>query len=170
MLSCPTLFNPFDDSPPGSSVHGILQARILEWIAILFFRGSSQPRDGTCVSCIASRFFTIWAIREAQMLYTSPLSDSEVTQSCLTLCDPMDCSPPASSGHGILQARILEQVAISYSRGSSRPRDLIWVSCIGRRILYHWAIREAHVGLEVFKGMFAYLGCLFFYKEYKLIA
>ena len=59
MFSCLTLFNPFDNSPPGSSVHGILQARILEWIAILFFRGSSQPRDETWVSCIASRFFTI---------------------------------------------------------------------------------------------------------------
>ena len=45
-------------SPPGSSVHGILQARILEWVAISFSRGSSQPRDQTCVSCIAGRFFT----------------------------------------------------------------------------------------------------------------
>ena len=46
-----------------------------------------------------------------------------VTQLCLTLCNPMDCSPPGSSVHGILQARILEWVAISFSRGSSRPRD-----------------------------------------------
>ena len=46
-----------------------------------------------------------------------------VTQSCPTLCDPMDCSPPGSSVHGILQARILEWVATSFSRGSSRPRD-----------------------------------------------
>ena len=50
----------------GSSVHEILQARILEWIAIPFSRGSSQPRDGTQVSCIAGRFFTSWATREAQ--------------------------------------------------------------------------------------------------------
>ena len=50
--------------------------------------------------------------------------------SCLTLCYPMDCSPLGSSVHGILQARILEFVAISYSRGSSRPRDQIQVSCI----------------------------------------
>ena len=49
----------------GSSAHGILQARILEWVAIPFSRGSSWPRDGTQVSCIAGRFFTIWAIREA---------------------------------------------------------------------------------------------------------
>ena len=46
-----------------------------------------------------------------------------VTQSCLTLCNPMDCSPPGSSVHEILQARLLEWVAISYSRGSSQPRD-----------------------------------------------
>ena len=46
-----------------------------------------------------------------------------VAQSCLTLCDPMDCSPPGSSVHGILQARILEWVAISFSRGSSRSMD-----------------------------------------------
>ena len=47
----------------------------------------------------------------------------EVTQSCLTLCDPIDCSLPGSSLHGVLQARVLEWVAISFSRGSSRPRD-----------------------------------------------
>ena len=49
---CPTLCDPMNCSPPGSSVHGISQARGLEWVAISFSRGSSQPRDGTCVSCI----------------------------------------------------------------------------------------------------------------------
>ena len=57
-------------------------------------------------------------------------------QLCLTLCDPMDCSPPGSSVHGILQAGILEWVATSFSRGSSRPRDRTQVSRICRRILY----------------------------------
>ena len=57
--SCLTLFDPMDYSLPGSSVHGILQARIQEWVAILLSRGSSQPRDQTWVSCIAGRFFTI---------------------------------------------------------------------------------------------------------------
>ena len=51
--SCPTLCNPMDFSPPGSSVHGILQARILEWVAISSSRGSSPPRDQTCVSYIS---------------------------------------------------------------------------------------------------------------------
>ena len=59
-----------------------------------------------------------------------------VTQSCLTLCSPMDCSPPGFSVHGILQARILEWVAIPFSRGSSQPRAWTWVSWICRRILY----------------------------------
>ena len=58
-------------------------------------------------------------------------------QSCLTLCDPMDCSPPGSSVHGIPQARILEWVAIPSSRGCSWPGDWTWVSCIGRWVLYH---------------------------------
>ena len=57
--SCPTLCKPVDCSLPGSSVHGILQARILEWVATPFFRGSSQPRDQTQVSYIADGFFTI---------------------------------------------------------------------------------------------------------------
>ena len=57
-------------------------------------------------------------------------SESEVAQLCPTLCDPMDCSLPGSSVHGIFQARILEWVAISFSRGSSRPRDRTRVFCI----------------------------------------
>ena len=60
-----TLCNPMYCSLPGSSIHGNLQARILEWVAIPFSRGSSWPRDWIWVSCIAGRFFTIWAITEA---------------------------------------------------------------------------------------------------------
>ena len=53
------LCDPMDCSLPGTSVHWILQARILEWVAIPFFKGSSQPRDQTQVSCMADRFFTV---------------------------------------------------------------------------------------------------------------
>ena len=63
--SCLTLWEPMDYSPPGSSVHGILQARIVEWVAIPFSRRSFWPRSWTWVSCIAGGFFTIWATREA---------------------------------------------------------------------------------------------------------
>ena len=63
--SCPTLCDPMDCSPPGSSVHGILQARILELAAMPFSRGSSQSRDWTQVSFIAGGFFTTWATKKA---------------------------------------------------------------------------------------------------------
>ena len=71
--SCPTLCNPLDCIPPGSPVHGILQARILEWVAMPFSRGSSQPRDQPQVSCIAGRFLINWATREAPALTIDPL-------------------------------------------------------------------------------------------------
>ena len=64
---------------------------------------------------------------------------AKLLQLCLTLCDPMDSSPPGSSVHGILQARILEWVAMPSSRGSSRPRDrtcVSYISCIGRRVFF----------------------------------
>ena len=57
--SCPTLCDPIDYSLPGSSVHGIVQARVLEWVAISFSRGASQLKNRTQVSCTAGRFFTI---------------------------------------------------------------------------------------------------------------
>ena len=102
--SCPTLCNLLDGSPPSSPVPGILQARILEWVAISF----SNALMHACMH-------------------------AKSLQSCLTLCDPMDHSPPGSSVHGNLQARILEWVAMPFSRGSSRPRDwthISWGSCI----------------------------------------
>ena len=59
--SCPTLWGPMDCSLPGSSVHGIFQAIVLEWIAVSFSSGSSWPRDRTWVSCIVDRHFIVWA-------------------------------------------------------------------------------------------------------------
>ena len=71
-----------------------------------------------------------------------------VAQSCLTLCDPMDCSLPGFSVHGILHVRILEWVAIPFSRGSSWPRDQTWVSCIAGKFFTIWATGEAQITLE----------------------
>ena len=71
-----------------------------------------------------------------------------VTQSCLTLCDPVDCSLPGSSVHWILQARILEWVAISYSRRSSSPRNQTWVSCIAGSFFIIWVTREAYLYIK----------------------
>ena len=132
---------PMDCSPPGSSVHGIPQAGTLEWGAIYFFEGSSWPRDRTRVSCIGRWILFHWVMRETQKVKSHTrfwgLSIKRnvkwlitnfhiitcwnknifymlvlVTQSCPTLCDPTDCSPPGSSVHGIFQARILVWVAI----------------------------------------------------------
>ena len=94
--------HPMDCSPPGSSVLGILQARILEWVAMPSSRGSLQSRDLTHVSCVvlvAGRFFT--AEPTGKPVYMHEVKWSEVPQSCPTLCDPMDCSPPGSSIRGI---------------------------------------------------------------------
>ena len=155
--SCPTLFNPMDCNPPGSVVPGILQARTLEWVAISFSRRSSQTGDATQVSCTAGRFFTIWATTEAQVwLYVCSLlfftfcTEIHLTYVCMpakshqsypTLWDPVNCSLPGPSVHGILQARILEWVAMPSSTGSSQPRDqtqcLIMSPALDRQVLYH---------------------------------
>ena len=123
--SYPTLCNFMDCSPPGSSVHGISQAKILEWVTVPSPRGSSQTRDRTdvsCIPCISGGFLTDEPL--GKTVHTSEFdSESEVPQSCLSLCDPIDCSLPGSSIHGIFQVRILEWVAIAFSRRSSQPRD-----------------------------------------------
>ena len=108
-------------SLPGSSIHGILQARILECVAISFSRGTSWPRNWTQVRCIAGRCFTDWATREAftmnsQGWFPLELTDlvsllskgfsiqcsvqfGSVTQSCPALCDPMNLSMPGLPVH-----------------------------------------------------------------------
>ena len=87
LQSCPTLRDPIDGSPPGSSVPGTLQARILEWVAISFTNARR------------------WKVK----------SENEVPQSCPTLRDLMDCSLPGSSVRGIFQARVLEWGATAFS-------------------------------------------------------
>ena len=108
--------------------------RLLEWVAYPFSRGSSWPRNGTGLSCIAGRFFTSRASGEAP--YTS--HKVKATDPCPTLCDSM-----YYTDHGILQARILEWVAFHFSMGSSQPRDRTQVSCITGRFFTSWATREA---------------------------
>ena len=105
---CPTLCDSMDCSLPGSSVHGISQARILEWEAISFSRGSSWPRDQTQVSCIAGRFFTIWATREALCFCPIKSEDLkirhtfwEVPQSWLNIWKPdLPSNHPTGGGLG----------------------------------------------------------------------
>ena len=78
--------DPMDCSLPGSSVHGILQERILKWVVISFSRGSSQPKNQTWVSCIAGRFFTDWATREAQLLKMQRISDATILRRIMCCC------------------------------------------------------------------------------------
>ena len=122
--------DPVDCSPPGSSVHGILQARILEWVAIP--SPGDLPDPG-----IESRSPAL----QADSLPTEPpgkwlptLVNVCISRSVmLTLHDSTDCGPTGFSAHGILQARILEWVAVPFSRGSSQPRDQTLVSSIAGR-------------------------------------
>ena len=144
-LSHVRLSNPKDCSPPSSSVCGILQPRVLEWVAISLSRGSSRPRDRNCVSyvsCIAGFLTTepLGKLYKNQTDIRSQIPEVKVSQLCLTVCDPMDCSQPGSSVHEILQARILEWVAIPFSRGSSQPR---MEPHTAGRFFTRWATREA---------------------------
>ena len=130
--SCPTLRDPMDCSLPGSSIHGISQARVLEWGAIAFSENhlaaaaakslqscltlcdpidgsppGSQPWDSPGNNTGVGFHFLLQFMKEK--------SEREITQSSPTLRDPMDCSLPGSSIHGISQARVLDWVAIAFS-------------------------------------------------------
>ena len=85
------------------------------------------------------------------MIQTKKKSESEIAQSCPTLCDLMDFSLPGSSVHGIFQARVLEWVAISFSRGSSQLRDWTQVSHIAGRGSTIWATMEADINKSIYK-------------------
>ena len=154
--SCPTLCDPMDCSLPGSPIHGIFQARVLEWVAISFsdwqystriyiqylvityYQKESETID-LYVHVLQSLLHT-W--NTVYQFWQSESVSHSVTYNSLW---PMDCSPPGSSVHGILQARILEWVAISFSRGSSQHRDQTWVSCIAGRFFTIWATWVAHI-------------------------
>ena len=88
---CPTLCDTTDCSPPGSSIHGFLQARTLEWAAISSSRGSSRPRDGSHVSCLAGRFFTTEPpgkpqfYKQKHILMANRITPERNTAPCLSL-------------------------------------------------------------------------------------
>ena len=167
--SCPTLCNPMDCSPPGSSVREIFQAKILEWVAIymliiahknkLYLQESKSVEFSsqgkifvfclfiiymkwvmfTKVIRIIISFHNLFTVNHCTVylkLIQCILSHSVISP----LCDSMHYSSPGFP-NGIFQARILEWVAISLSRGSSQPRDRTCasgISCIERQFLYHW--------------------------------
>ena len=156
--------------PCGTAVASLSSIRCL-WICLsariylfysspqLFLRWGVCTQD-SCLSCSADIWpetgcklgnFCLWSY-SCRLCNLADLHFSlccSVAQSCSALCDPMDCSLPGFSIHGILQARILEWVAISSSRRSSQCRDQTCISCgscgpyIGRWILYYWATWKA---------------------------
>ena len=116
-----------DGSPPGSSAHGILQARILQWVAIPFSRGSSLPRDWTWVSCIAGRVFTVWDMQDLPgermdgcmdgerevggwnmdlLAATHPLPSRRLTKSPFILFSLQSVGPPCAFTENILKKAI----------------------------------------------------------------
>ena len=125
--SCPTPSNPMDCSPPGSSVHGICQARVLEWVAIAF--SSITKLNATKSWQTVIFIYLIHFAKKHLMLALAfdPIAavHAKSLQSCLTLRDPMDCSLPGSPIHGIFQARVLEWVP---SPSPTRPQNAIWVA------------------------------------------
>ena len=129
LQSCLTLCDPTDCNPPGSPIPGILQARTLEWVAISF----SNAWKWSCSVVSDSVQPQRWQPTRLRRPWESPgkntgvgchfllqcmkgKRESEVPQSCLTLSDPMDCSPPGSSIHGSFQARVLEWGASAFSK------------------------------------------------------
>ena len=115
-----------DCSLPGSSVHAIFQARILEWVAIPFLQGIflTQGSNPGLLHCRQILYF----LSHQRLRPQNELLKVKVAQSCLTLSDPMD-----DAVHGILQARTLEWVGPPFSRGFSQPRDQTQVSHIAGR-------------------------------------
>ena len=121
-LSCGRLFcHPTDCTLPGSSVHGISQQE--HWSGLPFPSQRDFPHPG----------IELWGVRQgchpAYLIYMqNECMCAQSFQSCSTLCNPMGCRAPVSSAHGILQARILEWVAMPSSRGSFWPRDWTCIS------------------------------------------
>ena len=128
-LSCPTLSDLMDCSPPGSSIHGIFQAKVLEWGIIAFsYYGLLLSRFSRVRLCATPQMAAHqappslgfsrqehWSGFHFLLQCMKVKSESEVSQSCPTPSNPMDCSLPGSSAHGIFQARVLEWGATAFS-------------------------------------------------------
>ena len=115
-------------------VTGLWHLRIPSYISIVFCHHETRKKG--------MAIFHVCLVKLLVVVILSFVCLCVCAQSCLNLCNPMDCSLPGSSVHEIFQAKILEWVAISSSRGSSWPRDwthVSWFSCIGKWILYHCA-------------------------------
>ena len=112
--------------------------------------------------------FVLWAWNPVEQWSTSQEFKMKVlvTQSCPTLCDPMDCNPPGSSVHGILQARIFEWVAITFSRGSTWSKVWTWVSHITDRFCTVWVTKLSPISCHLLVVVCAGVGKAFPDTEY----
>ena len=136
-----TICSPMDCSMSGFPVlHPSPACNLVPSIRVFTSGGQSTGASVSFLSMDSQGWFLL-----ISLLSKGLMKWREVAQSCLTLCDPMDCSPPGSSVHGIFQAWILEWVAISFSRGSSQHRDQTQVSCIvGRRFTVQATRKETN--------------------------
>ena len=164
LQSYSTLCDTMGCSPPGSSVHGILQASILEWVAMPSSGGSSWPR-GLNLHLLCLLHWQAGSLPRVPpgkpIFFCIHPNKVKVTQSCPVLCDPMDYT-----AHEILQARILEWVAILFSRGSFQPRDWTQVSHTAGQFFTNWATREAPIKVRyIFQGERSPLVTLFHPKS-----
>ena len=120
--SCLTLCDPMDCSLPGSSVHGIFQARVPEWIAISFSKGCSQPRDRTQVSCIVDRHFTVWATRQGDIV---KIRRTSLVVQWLRICLPMQGT----------RVRSLVEEDPTRLRATRPEHHNYWSQCSGAHVL-----------------------------------
>ena len=136
--SCLTLCYPIDCIPPFSSVDGILQARILEWVTISFSTGSSQPRDWTCVSCIAGQLFTIWATREVTVIKNLPamqetqawlLGQEDPLEKERTTRSSVACETPCPEEPARLQSMGLQRVGYNWVTNQQHLQMLLHFFC-----------------------------------------
>ena len=133
LQSCPTFCDPMGCRLPDSPVHGILQSRILKWVTMPSSRGSSQSRHWTSI------FLCLLHWQVGSLPFTSlekpkwctAATAAKLLQSCLILCNPIDSSLPGSLVRGILQARVLEWVAISFSNARKRKVKVKSLSHVG---------------------------------------
>ena len=189
LQSCPTLCDPIDGSPPRFPSLGF--SRQEHWRGLPFPSPMHESEKWQWSRSVVSDSYRLHGLQPTRLLrpwdfpgkstgvgchcllrvrfyctvrWISHGGDGGVvTQSCTTLCNPTDCSPPGSSVHGILQTRILEWVAISFSKGSSQPTDQILISCIVGGFFTNWVITYTCVCVCVcvciiFFGFLSHLG------------
>ena len=138
----------------------IISFKLLNWLKLYMVTGNFKNEISTYIKFVVKKsrvIFKSFSGMKVYPIWTKLFKGNErenmrsrsvkvlVTQSCPTLCNPMDCSPPGSSDHGIFQARILEWVAMPTSRGSCRPRDQTWVSCTAGRFFTIWATKLSNL-------------------------